>query len=238
MKTVKPYKTSVNKKEQIINMFNNIAKNYDTLNRLLSFGIDTWWRKKAIKHLNNPDKILDIATGTADFAITAAKHTNAEIIGIDISKKMLEIGEKKIKKLNLNDRIKLDLADAENLPFDNNHFDAITIGFGVRNFENIEKGLTEIYKTLKEGGVVTILEPSAPVFFPFKQLYNIYFHYLLPIIGGWLSKDKEAYSYLPESVKSFPSRSDFLLKLKNIGFKKQSHIPLSFGIVSLYIAIK
>jgi|TARA_B100001093_G_scaffold520511_1_gene617212 demethylmenaquinone methyltransferase/2-methoxy-6-polyprenyl-1,4-benzoquinol methylase len=235
---IKPYNTSENKKKEIKKMFNNIAKSYDTLNRILSLGIDIWWRKKAVKQLNNPKKILDIATGTADFAISAAKNTNASIIGIDISDNMLEIGEKKIKKLNLEHRIILKLGDAEETNFQENSFDAITIGFGVRNFENLDLGLKEMYRILKKNGKVAILEPSIPTLFPFKQIYNLYFQFLLPKIGGWFSKDKSAYSYLPNSVKSFPPKKEFLKKLKEIGFKKQKHISLSLGIVSLYVAIK
>ena len=235
---IKPYNTSENKKKEIKKMFNNIAKSYDTLNRILSLGIDVWWRKKAVKQLNNPKIILDVATGTADFAISAAKNTNATITGIDISDKMLEIGEKKIKKLNLENRITLKLGDAEETSFKENTFDAITIGFGVRNFENLDLGLKEMHRILKKNGQVAILEPSIPTLFPLKQIYNLYFQFLLPKIGGWFSRDTSAYSYLPNSVKSFPSKKQFLEKLKKIGFSKQRHISLSFGIVSLYIAIK
>ena len=235
---IKPYNTAENKKKEIKKMFNNIAKNYDILNRILSLGIDIWWRKKAVKQLNNPKIILDVATGTADFAISAAKNTNATITGIDISDKMLEIGVQKIKKLNLENRITLKLDDAEETSFVKNSFDAITIGFGVRNFENLDLGLKEMHRILKKNGQIAILEPSIPTFFPLKQLYNLYFQILLPKIGGWFSKDTRAYSYLPNSVKSFPSKKQFLEKLKKIGFTNQRHISLSLGIVSLYIAIK
>ena len=235
---IKPYNTSENKKKEIKKMFNNIAKSYDTLNRILSLGIDIWWRNSAVKQLNNPNKILDVATGTADFAISAAKNTNASITGIDISDKMLEIGEQKIKKLNLENRIKLKLGDAEESNFQENSFDAITIGFGVRNFENLDLGLKEMHRILKKNGKIAILEPSIPTIFPLKQIYNLYFQFLLPKIGGWFSKDKNAYLYLHNSVKSFPSKKQFLEKLKKIGFRKQRHISLSLGIVSLYIAIK
>ena len=235
---IKPYNTDENKKKEIKKMFNNIAQSYDALNRILSLGIDVWWRKKAIKQFNNPKIILDVATGTADFAISAAKNTNATITGIDISDKMLEIGEQKIKKLNLENRITLKLGDAEETSFKENSFDAITIGFGVRNFENLDLGLKEMHRILKKNGQVAILEPSIPTLFPLKQIYNLYFQFLLPKIGGWFSRDTSAYSYLPNSVKSFPSKKQFLEKLKKIGFSKQRHISLSFGIVSLYIAIK
>lgn len=239
MTSIKPYNSSQNKKKQIIQMFNNIAGSYDLLNHYLSFGMDNIWRKNAIKKLtNNPKNILDIATGTADFAITAAKHTNAKIIGIDISKEMLEIGKEKIKKQRLTEKISLKLADCEELPFNSNSFDAITAGFGVRNFENMKKGLKEIYRVTKSDGIILVLEPSSPKYFPFKQLYNLYFQYILPKIGALISKDKKAYSYLPNSVKAFPTKKHFIYELEEIGFRECKHISLTFGIVSLYIAIK
>ena len=208
MNQVTPYKNTDNKKQQVTQMFDNIAKSYDFLNHSLSLGMDNLWRKTAIKRLtNNPTSILDIATGTADFAISASKYTKAKITGIDISKGMLEIGHKKIIKQGLEKRINLQLADSENLPFDDNSFDALTAGFGVRNFEDLNKGLSEMNRTLKSGGIVAILEPSEPSSFPLKQFYNLYFHYILPFLGGLISKDKNAYAYLPNSVMAFPSRS-------------------------------
>ena len=239
MSQVTPYKNSKSKKEQVITMFDNIAKSYDFLNHSLSLGMDNVWRKKAIKKLNNnPKSILDIATGTGDFAISAAKHTSAKITGIDISQGMLNIGIQKIEKKQLNNRITLQKADSEDLPFQENSFDAITAGFGVRNFENLSKGLSEMYRVLDTNGIVAILEPSTPKYFPLKQLYNLYFHYILPTIGFWISKDKDAYSYLPESVDAFPSGEQFITKMQKVGFKDCKHLPLTFGIVSLYIAIK
>ena len=239
MRKVTPYNSSDSKKKQLIQMFDNIAGSYDFLNHSLSFGLDNVWRKIAIQKLtNNPANILDIATGTADFAISAAKHTNAKIIGVDISQGMLTIGKQKIVKKKLEDRICLKLADCENLPFNESSFDAITAGFGVRNFEDLNKGLSEMYRTLKAGGIVVILEPSTPKYFPIKQLYNLYFHHILPTIGAWVSKDKKAYSYLPDSVEAFPARDNFIKGLEKVGFKKGKHIPLTFGIVSLYMAIK
>ncbi len=239
MKDVKPYNNSENKKTQIINMFDNISETYDLLNLVLSFRMDYIWRKKSIQSIkNNPEKILDIATGTADFAIMAAKYTNAKIIGVDISKKMLSIGNKKIKKNELSNRILLKLGDAEQLPFKNNSFQAITSGFGVRNFENIETGLSEMHRVLEKDGVLIILEPSKPSKFPVKQLYNIYFRYILPLLGKIISKDKNAYTYLTNSVNAFPPKKAFLKKLQETGFKDCKHIPLSFGIVSLYSAKK
>lgn len=239
MAKVTPYNTTEGKKKQVTKMFDNIAGSYDFLNHTLSLGMDNIWRKIAIKKLtNNPATILDIATGTGDFAISASKYTNANITGIDISQGMLDVGIDKITKKELTDRIKLQLADSENLPFKDNSYDAITAGFGVRNFEDLNKGLSEMHRTLKEGGIVAILEPSEPSSFPLKQLYNLYFHHILPFIGGIISKDKNAYTYLPDSVSAFPSGKDFLVELEKVGFKNCKHIPLTLGIVSLYIAIK
>ena len=236
---VTPYNNTETKKKQVTKMFDNIAGSYDFLNHTLSFGMDNIWRKIAIKKIsNNPDTILDIATGTGDFAISATKYTNANITGIDISQGMLDIGVEKITKKGLADKIQLQLADSENLPFQDNSYDAITAGFGVRNFEDLNKGLSEMYRTLKSGGIVAILEPSEPTYFPIKQFYNLYFHHILPFIGRIISKDKNAYTYLPDSVTAFPSANNFLIELDKVGFKQSKHIPLTFGIVSLYIAIK
>jgi len=239
MKEIKPYNNSKKKKIQIMNMFDNISETYDLLNLVLSFRMDYIWRKKSIQYIqNNPKNILDIATGTADFAIMAAKYTNAKIKGVDISKKMLSIGNEKIKKYKLSHRISLAFADAEKLPFKNNSFQAITAGFGVRNFENIDTGLSEMHRVLEKDGIVVILEPSKPSRFPIKQLYNIYFTYILPSLGKIISKDKNAYKYLTNSVNEFPTTKMFLKKLENIGFKNCKHIPLTFGIVALYSAEK
>jgi len=239
MTKVTPYSNTETKKKQVTQMFDNIAGSYDFLNHTLSLGMDNIWRKIAIKKLiNNPATILDIATGTGDFAISATKYTNATITGIDISQGMLDVGVEKINKKGLTDRIKLQLADSENLPFQDNSYDAVTAGFGVRNFEDLNKGLSEMYRTLKSGGIVAILEPSEPTYFPLKQFYKLYFHHILPFIGGIISKDKNAYTYLPDSVSAFPSGKDFLTELVKVGFKESKHIPLTFGIVSLYIAIK
>tara|TARA_B110000483_G_scaffold162349_1_gene192389 strand:- start:311 stop:1030 length:720 start_codon:yes stop_codon:yes gene_type:complete len=239
MTKVMPYNNTETKKKQVTKMFDNISGSYDFLNHSLSLGMDNIWRKIAIKQLiNEPATILDIATGTGDFAISATKYTNAKITGIDISQGMLNVGLEKITKQGLTDRIQLQLADSEKLPFQDNSYDAITAGFGVRNFEDLNKGLSEMYRTLKSGGILAILEPSEPSSFPIKQLYKLYFHYILPFIGGIISKDKNAYTYLPDSVSAFPSGNDFLTKIDKVGFKKCKHIPLTFGIVSLYIAIK
>ena len=239
MTKVTPYNNTETKKKQVTKMFNNIAGSYDLLNHTLSIGMYNIWRKIAIKKLNNkPATILDIATGTGDFAISATKYTNATVTGIDISQGMLDVGIEKITKKGLTNRIQLQLADSENLPFQDNCYDAITAGFGVRNFEDLNKGLSEMYRTLKPRGIVAILEPSEPSHFPLKQFYNLYFHHILPFIGGIISKDKNAYTYLPDSVSAFPSGNNFLTELDKVGFKECKHIPLTFGIVSLYIAIK
>ena len=181
---------------------------------------------------------MDVATGTADFAIAATKMKEVQIIGIDISEKMLEIGENKIKQKGLEKQIKLQLADSENLPFESGSFDGITAGFGVRNFENLQLGLSEMCRVLKEGGIAVILEPSKPKAFPVKQIYSAYFHYILPFFGRLISKDNRAYNYLPESVDTFPENEKFIDILKAVGFTKAQHLPLTLGIVSLYIAIK
>ncbi len=240
-KVVTPYKNSdSSKKEQVAEMFNNIAPKYDFLNQLLSLGIHKGWRRKAIKliSVNNPKTILDIATGTADFAIEAIKINPTKVVGVDISSGMLALGEEKIKKLNLKDKIELKLADSENLPFENNAFDAITVGFGVRNFENLEKGISDIYRVLNNGGMLAILEFSKPKKFPIKQFYNFYFRFITPTIGKIFSKDASAYTYLPESVNAFPDGENFLNVLKKSGFKQTKAYPLTFGIASIYIAHK
>ena len=238
-KNVKPYNNLQSKKDQVKQMFDNISSKYDFLNQFLTLGIDNLWRKEVVKKINNnPSEILDIATGTADIAILAAKHLNAQITGLDISNEMLKIGQKKINNQNLENRIKLVSGDAENLVFENESFDAITIGFGVRNFENLNKGLNESFRVLKKNGYLVILEPSYPTIFPLKQFFSLYFNYITPFIGNLISKDFNAYSYLAKSVKKFPSNQMFLNKLKEIGFSKCNFHSLSFGVASLYVAIK
>jgi len=236
---ITPYNSTESKKKQVSKMFDNIAKNYDLLNHSLSFGMDFYWRRKAVKYItNNPKTILDVATGTADFAISSSKLKDVNITGIDISEGMIEVGKQKIKSKGLEDAIQLQLGDAENLIFENNTFDAITAGFGVRNFEDLNKGLSEMYRVLKNKGIVAILEPSKPKSFPLKQFYHIYFHHVLPFFGKLISKDNSAYTYLPNSVEAFPNGKDFIKHLEKAGFKQCKHIPLTFGIVDLYIAIK
>lgn len=237
-----PYKNSdKSKKEQVATMFNNIAHKYDFLNHTLSFGIDKIWRKKAIKELqkNNPQCILDIATGTGDFAIAAAKRLKPQqIIGIDISKNMLEFGKQKIEKLQLQSIIQLELGDCEALRFEDNYFDASLTSFGVRNFENLQKGLQEIHRVLKPEGKAFILEFSMPEKFPIKQLYFFYFKNILPLIGKLFSKDNSAYTYLPDSVQAFPYGQAFAEETKKAGFRNTIIKKLSFGIATLYICTK
>jgi len=238
---VKPYNKEENKKGQVSKMFDNIAPYYDFLNRFLTLGIDTIWRKKAINELKSldPKKILDVATGTGDVAIEITKQLNpTEIIGLDISKEMLEIGKKKISKKKLSDIIQMELGDSENLRFENNTFDAITVSFGVRNFENLEKGISEMNRVLKKDGKLIVLEFSKPTIFPFKQLFNFYFKYILPLIGRFTSKDKHAYSYLYESVQAFPEGNEFIKVLEKTGFKSNTCKRLSLGICSIYTGIK
>ena len=239
--TVIPYKDKKEgKKEQVASMFDSISPKYDLLNRVLSAGIDVKWRKKAIGILKkeHPQSILDIATGTGDFAIEALKTGASKIVGIDISEGMLKVGKEKMKKLGLEQQIQLEQGDSENLRFDSNDFDAITVAFGVRNFENLEKGLAEIFRVLKTNGTVVILEFSKPKRFPVRNFYNFYFKYILPFVGRVISKDKSAYTYLPESVGAFPDGKDFLNILEKTGFKSLQCIPLTFGISSIYIGKK
>ena len=221
-------------------MFNNISGRYDFLNHFLSLGIDIIWRKKAVKELKDlqPKHILDIATGTGDFAIEALSLKPDKITGVDISEGMLSIGRQKITKMKLDHKIELQMGDSEKLLFDDNTFDAVIVAFGVRNFENLEKGLADMCRVLKPGGKVVVLEFSKPVGFPMKQLYSFYFKYILPIIGRLISKDQAAYTYLPESVKAFPDGSLFTGILDRVGFKNTICKPLTFGICSIYTGIK
>jgi demethylmenaquinone methyltransferase/2-methoxy-6-polyprenyl-1,4-benzoquinol methylase len=239
--TVVPYKEKQTaKKEQVAEMFDNISGKYDFLNHFLSLGIDIRWRKKAIKMLRElePKLILDIATGTGDFAIEALALNPDKVIGVDISEGMLEVGRKKMKKRGLDDRIELQQGDSEGLKFEDNKFDAVIVSFGVRNFENLDKGLEDMYRVLRPGGKVVILEFSRPKSFPFKQIYNFYFKSILPKIGKVVSKDSSAYTYLPESVAAFPDGEDFLAHMRDIGFNNIQCKPLTFGISSIYAGIK
>lgn len=238
---IKPYKDQeTGKKEQVEAMFDSIAGNYDFLNHFLSFGIDKIWRKKLIKLVKrrNVKNMLDVATGTADVAIKAAKIPGITIKGIDISEKMIEIGNQKVKKAGLESTITLSKGDAETILFNNDTFDAVTVAFGVRNFENLNHGLVEMHRVLKNGGAAIILEFSKPQHFPFKQLYMFYFRYILPIIGRIVSKDQSAYTYLPDSVYNFPFGNDFINELKKAGFSKCSYKTLTFGVATIYIGEK
>ncbi|HEY5749140.1 MAG TPA: bifunctional demethylmenaquinone methyltransferase/2-methoxy-6-polyprenyl-1,4-benzoquinol methylase UbiE [Chryseolinea sp.] len=238
---VVPYKEeNTSKKEQVARMFDNISHRYDFLNHFLSLGIDRGWRKKAINLLRplKPRQLLDVATGTGDFALQALSLNPEKITGVDISDGMLQVGRKKMQDRNVADKIVLQLADSENLPFEENKFDAVTVGFGVRNFEHLERGLEEIFRVLKPGGVAVILEFSRPRKFPFKQGYNFYFKFILPKIGRIVSSDKTAYTYLPESVEAFPDGEDFLRILRDVGFKQTQCKSLTFGISSIYTGIK
>jgi demethylmenaquinone methyltransferase / 2-methoxy-6-polyprenyl-1,4-benzoquinol methylase len=235
--SVTPYNSATeSKKAQVATMFNNIAPKYDFLNHFLSLGIDVLWRKKAINLLRSqkPKQILDIATGTADFAFEALKLNPDKVTGVDISEGMLSIGKEKIVKRNLSHKIELMKGDSESLPFKENTFDAVIVAFGVRNFENPLKGLQEMNRVLDNEGTAVILEFSRPKAFPVKQIYNLYFTKILPFIGKMVSKDHAAYTYLPESVNAFPDGQDFLNIMSEAGFKDVKQIKLMFGIASIY----
>ena len=240
-KIITPYEASnESKKGQVKEMFDNIAPRYDLLNRALSLGIDISWRRKAIRLLKpySPKSVLDLATGTADFAIEARKLKPDSIVGIDIAPQMLEVGREKISKAELDGLIELKTGDAEHIEYPDSSFDAITIGFGVRNFENLNKGLEEIYRVLSPGGAVAILEPAFPTQFPIKQLFQFHFNVMTPLIGKWISGDQAAYEYLPNSVKAFPTGKEFVQICETAGFSSAKHIPLTFGICALYLLEK
>ena len=241
-KSVTPYsKEDATKKEQVEEMFDNIAHNYDFLNHLLSAGIDNLWRRKAIKHIgkSNPKVIMDMATGTGDFAIDTAKILKPErIVALDLSEQMIEIGRKKSTKKSLNNVIEFVKGDSEKMTYETDTFDAMTVGFGVRNFENLEKGLSEMLRVLKPGAPLVILEPSQPTSFPMKQIFNLYFKNVLPLIGRIFSKDHRAYTYLPESVEAFPKGADFEKILEKVGYKNAKHHSLTFGICAMYTCVK
>ncbi len=240
-KNITPYKTSsLSKKEQVAQMFDTISGNYDGLNRVISFGVDVKWRKKvlALVAAKNPQTILDIATGTGDLAILMTNTSATKIIGLDISDGMLEVGRKKIADKKLSDKIEMMLADSENMPFEDNAFDAITVAFGVRNFEHLEKGLSEILRVLKPGGIFVILETSNPTKFPFKQGYVFYTRNILPLIGKLFSKDNSAYTYLSESASVFPFGEALNNILRKIGFIDVTALPQTFGVATIYSASK
>lgn len=240
--TVTPYKdTDADKKQQVADMFDNISGTYDFLNHFMSLGIDIIWRKKAIRSLkvSKPQRLLDVATGTGDFALEAIKILKpAKVIGVDISSGMLAVAREKIAKKGLSEQFEVALADSESLPFTDSTFDAVTVAFGVRNFENLEKGLADIYRVLRPGGKAVILEFSKPKSFPVKQLYHFYFNRITPFIGKIFSKDYRAYSYLPESVAQFPDGKRFTDILLRVGFGKALARPQTFGICTIYTATK
>jgi demethylmenaquinone methyltransferase/2-methoxy-6-polyprenyl-1,4-benzoquinol methylase len=238
---ITPYKDSgLSKKEQVAQMFDTISGNYDGLNRVISFGIDVKWRKKVLKLVaaKNPNTILDIATGTGDLAILMATTNAKEIIGADISEGMMEVGRKKVTEKNLDGRVQLVYGDSEKLPFADNYFDAITVAFGIRNFETLEKGLADILRVLKPGGIFVILETSVPTKFPFKQGYKLHSKFVLPLIGRLFSKDREAYSYLSESASVFPYGEKLNNILRKIGFIEVKDMPQTFGVATIYSASK
>lgn len=240
-KDIKPYKElGSSKKEQVAEMFDNISERYDFLNHLLSLSIDKGWRNKVVKMVqrDQANQILDVATGTADLAIALARVQPEHIKGIDISNGMLDVGRKKVSRKGLSDLISLEQADSENLPYEDHSFDAITVAFGVRNFEDLEKGLREIHRVLRPGGRLLILEFSQPQAFPFKQIYNFYFRYILPTLGKMVSRDSSAYSYLPESVGAFPYGKRMTGILENCGFRENRFQPVTFGIATIYDSLK
>ncbi|MCB9252604.1 MAG: bifunctional demethylmenaquinone methyltransferase/2-methoxy-6-polyprenyl-1,4-benzoquinol methylase UbiE [Flavobacteriales bacterium] len=227
------------KKVQVEQMFDSISPRYDLLNRTLSMGIDTIWRKRTIESLRNlhPKIILDVATGTGDLAIEALKLDPEKIIGIDLSDGMLEVGKEKLRKNNINN-IYLEKGDAESLRFDENTFDAVTVAFGIRNFENLKKGLKEMLRVLKPEGRIAILEFSNPGKFPVKQVYNFYFRKILPQMGKLVSKNTKAYTYLPDSVKAFPEGEALIEIMKEAGYNKVKQHRYLFGVCTLYTAEK
>ena len=240
-KNITPYKDSeLGKKEQVAQMFDAISGNYDGLNRVISFGIDVKWRKKVVQLVSdkNPKIVLDIATGTGDLALLMTETTAEKIIGLDISAGMLAVGREKIQAKNLSNKIEMILADSENMPFENDTFDAITVAFGVRNFENLEKGLTEILRVLKPNGVFVILETSVPEKTPFKQGYQFYSRNILPLIGKLFSKDNSAYQYLSDSASVFPYGEALNNILRKIGFIEVIAMPQTFGVATIYSASK
>jgi demethylmenaquinone methyltransferase/2-methoxy-6-polyprenyl-1,4-benzoquinol methylase len=240
-KNITPYKDSnLGKKEQVAQMFDTISGNYDGLNRVISFGIDVKWRKKVLQIVSNkqPKTVLDIATGTGDLAILMTNTSAEEIIGLDISAGMLEVGKKKIADKKLDHKIQMVLGDSENIPYPDNYFDAITVAFGVRNFETLEKGLAEILRVLKPNGVFVILETSVPTKFPYKQGYAFHSKFILPLVGKLFSKDKSAYKYLSDSANEFPFGEALNNILRKVGFIEVEDLPQTFGVATIYKASK
>ena len=240
-KEVKPYGDSnKSKKEEVAQMFDNISAKYDFLNHFLSLGIDKIWRKKAVNMLSdiNPSRILDIATGTGDFAIQSLTLLPDEVIGVDISEGMLEKGREKMVKRKIDHIISMRSGDSEDLPFEDNYFDALTVGFGVRNFQNLELGLSEMLRVVRTGGKLIILEFSKPKRFPVKQYYAFHSKYIIPFFGKTISKDSSAYTYLPESVAAFPEGQDFQDILVKLGYKNVGAKLVAGGIATIYFGTK
>lgn len=240
-KEVKPYgKQNASKKEEVAEMFNNISGKYDFLNHFLSMGIDHIWRRKAVNQLKevSPKKILDLATGTGDFALALLKLNPDQIIGMDISSGMLEVGKKKMIYKKVDHIISMQMGDSEGMPFEDGYFDGLTVGFGVRNYENLEKGLSEMLRVLRPGGKAVILEFSKPKSFPIKQLFGFYSKRVIPVLGKTISKDSKAYEYLPESVAAFPEGEDFMNILKKVGYQKVSSKKVSGGIATIYMGYR
>ncbi len=238
---IKPYDGKGEKGQLVEKMFDNIAPTYDTLNHRLSWDIDKGWRRKAIKQLKpfHPQSILDVATGTGDFAILAAKSLNPKhLIGVDISEGMMNIGLRKVKKAGLDSVISFKREDCMSLTFPDNSFDAVTAAFGIRNFQDLDRGLAEMCRVLKKGGHLSIAELTTPVSFPMKQLFHIYSHTILPVYGNLISKDKSAYGYLTATIEAFPQGERMMEILKNAGFSKASFKRLTFGICTIYLAEK
>lgn len=237
---VKPYNTADGKRQQVGRMFDGIARHYDLLNHVLSFGIDKGWRRKSIELLadRKPKDLLDVATGTADMAMAAHRMLGCNVTGCDISEKMIEVGQRKVNDAKLADVITLRVADAEQLPFSSNRFDAATVAFGVRNFQSLSKGLADMARVLKPGGRLVVLEFSTPSNAIFRAVYNFYFRHILPLIGGAVSSDRQAYAYLCQSAMCFPSGKEFEKHLEAAGLKPISSTPLTFGIATVYLASK
>ncbi len=233
--------SKLSKKSQVADMFDRIAAKYDFLNHFLSLGIDRLWRRRAIRELgkSHPRNLLDLATGTGDLAIEASRIPSLDqILGLDISEGMLERGKEKIQKLGLGHRIRLEKGDGEKIPYPQDHFEVISCAYGVRNFENLEKGIREMHRVLQPRGRLVILEFSQPQWFGLKQAYLFYFKHILPALGRLFSRHDSAYSYLPASVAVFPQGEAFCSILAKTGFEEIRHIPLSFGVTTLYLATK
>lgn len=238
---ITPYKDStLGKKEQVKQMFDTISGDYDVLNRVISLGRDVLWRKRMVALLQqkNPKTILDVATGTGDLALVLAQTGAEKIVGLDLSPHMLELGKAKVARNNLQHRIEMREGDSENLPFANDTFDAVTVAFGVRNFENLEKGLHEMLRVLRPTGHLVVLETAVPTTTPFKQAYRVYTKYVLPTLGKLLSKDGSAYRYLSESASAFPHGQAFNAILRKVGFRGVTNLPQTFGVASIYLATK